>query len=703
MAMIEKIKVLMSETKNNDVRVLLEKATSTLNSAMYQNIPPDSRVELEKAVIENLFEGLSSIKDKETQEWLKNSKRNWAVKNLGVREAINTLSASEAGDNLSLMQVLEHYKAQLAVKPEALLYEGFISAMQSFHYFPKVGNAVQAIKDRVDNYEADVSITKIMETMKKTKSHYLVPLIEDLVQNYLDDKNMQTKSSLKEGLMKFSYDNFVRDIINIVSVDATELQLEYANAKCDIEKVYSPVLYLGENEAVFGVRGSYYVKKGNTLSKLQREHIEKLDPEFTSLCEILNSPNVVIDGKSIVLYEGSDKAVITEKGITVNDKAFTNEEYKNSATVASWTGKAHFLMLVETLRKNFLEIAEIDFAKRVFLKEDYGYAADVFKLRGNISVATYNPAMGKGTFYRNINPIQAKNLMMEHLRFDVSKAFEDLLPNEEKINEEIKGTKKAYSDYILELQTKISEFKLNPYAKETTKEVIVALEEEMEEVKNEYKDYLNLVEDYMRPVSEATVELEIDGPLNLTIGGQKFTVPIPQVEGPEGAEGTETEFGEFGSEVGAEDIAGEPASAVTFDDMSSELLGDSPSIQADEVNLGADEVEADADAAEAEAELDMDPEAEAEMGGAEGEGGEGDLMGMEGGTEEGGDVDLEDGESGEEDEIKIEDESDLDLDDLDAEEGDEKEEVEKVEDSAGDAKPKGTKKKVYLKKKKKAE
>jgi hypothetical protein len=696
MAMIEKIKVLLSETKNNDTRVLLKKATSTLNSSMYGNVPADARVELEKAVVENLFEGLSSIEDEETQEWLKNTKRGWAVKNLGIRTAINTLSVSETASNLSLMQVLDHYKAQLAIQPEVLLYEGFISAMQSFNYFPKVGNAIQAIKDRVDTYEADVSITKILETMKKTRSNYLVPLIEDLVQNYLDNKNMQTKSSLKEGLIKFSYDNFVRDIINLVTADATELQLEYANAQCDIEKVYSPVLYLGENESVFGVRGSYYVKKGNTLSKLQKDHVKRLDPEFTALCEAINSPNVIIDGKSVVLYEGSDKAIITEKKITVNNQEFTNEQFKNSSSIAEWTGKGRFLSLVETFRKNFNEIAEVDFAKRVFLKEDNGYAADIFKLRGNISIATYNPAMGKGTFYRNINPIQAKNLMMEHLRFDVSKAFEDLLPNEEKINEEIKETKKAYSDYILELDQRIEEFKRNPFAKKTSKDVIVALEEELKEIKDEYKDYLNLVEDYMRApgVNEATIELEIDGPLNLIVGGQKFTVPIPQIDGDQ--QGSEVDYGEFGTEVGTEDVMGEPASAVTFDDMGSELLSDSPSIQADEVNLGADEIEADADAVEAEAELDMDPEAEAEMGGEGGEGGEGDLEGVEG-----------DGlDSGEDDEIKIEDESDLDLDaggeddDLDLEEEPE-EEKEKVEDSAGDAKPKGTKKKVYLKKKKK--
>lgn len=686
--MIEKINSLKSKTQDNDVKSLCEKALDSLSSNAYRDIPRSAKVEIERAVIEDLFENLSKSKDSDTQKWLKNSKRIWAVRNLGIREAINSLTEGETGRNATLQQVLEYFRAQLESQPEVLLYESFITGMQSFHYFPKVGNAIQAIKDRIDNYEADVSITKIMETMKRTRSNYLVPLIEDLVQNYLDNKNMQTKSSLKEGLIKFSYDPFVRDIINLVTADATELQLEYANAQCDIEKVYSPVLYLGENEAVFGVRGSFYVKKGNTLSRLNRDSISKLDPEFVSLCEAINDSNVVIDGKTVTIYEGSDKAIISEDKVLVNGQEFTNEQFKKSAEIADWTGKGKFLALVEMFRENFNEIAEVDFAKRVYLKENSDYAADVFKLRGNISVSTYNPSMGKGTFYRNVNPIQAKNLMMEHLRFDVSKAFEDLLPDEEKINEEIETTKKEYSDYIKDLEKKISEFKINPYAKEVNEEVIQALEEELNEIKEEYKDYLNLVEAYMRlpeeELHEAKITLDIEGPLNLEIDGQKYTVPIPETPGEGGEVGDE-----FGTEVGAEDMEGEPASAVTFDDMGSELLGDAPSVQADEVNLGADEIEADADAAEAEAEMGADEEPE----GAEGEEGEGELGGDElGGDELGGD----------EGEIKIGDEDELGLEGGDEEiEGEEEEEEEKVEDSAGDAKPgKELKRKVYLKKKK---
>jgi phosphotransferase system enzyme I (PtsI) len=60
---------------------------------------------------------------------------------------------------------------------------------------------------------------------------------------------------------------------------------------------------------------------------------------------------------------------------------------------------------VQYLKENFDEIAEVEFVKRVYLKENCNYAADVFKLRENICITTYDPANNKVTFYRNINPI----------------------------------------------------------------------------------------------------------------------------------------------------------------------------------------------------------------------------------------------------------------------------------------------------------
>jgi len=353
----------------------------------------------------------------------------------------------------------------------------------------------------------------------------------------------------------------------------------------------------------------------------------------------------------------------------------------NAASISSWAGNTGFFQLVEFLRSNFSEIAEIDFVKRVFLKEDVNHSADIFKLRDNVFITTHNPELGKSTFYRNVNPIQARGIMMEHLRFDVTSLYQGLLPDEEKINEQIKETKEEYNTYIAELTQKINDFNSNPYKKDVTIKVVEALEEELKAVKDEYKDYLNRIEKYFRP--EVNEEISID----INVDGKKYTVPIPQeVNGGKPKEGEE-ETEKTGTEVGAEHMPDQPASAVTFDQEETELIGDTPTIPEDEIDLGSGETEEEAEEAEKEKE---EEEAETEE--------EGDDIKVED------EIDLDDEEK---DELKAED--DKEEEDEKEEEEKKKKKVEPLESAEGEGLKKkkfikeagegGKKKKVFLKRK----
>lgn len=682
--MIEKINELKNNSKSKEVTSLCEAAIATISSAIYNGVTPEAKLEIERVALTNLFEGLSKHEDVEgTKEWKETQERLYAVRNLGVREAVNSLN-----ENAEVKNITDSFRDILNEGvPEVLLYEQFTTALQSFNYFPEVGNAIKAVQDRVSSYQTDVDITKIVETMKQTRSNYLVPLIEDAVNNYLANKNAQTKSFLKETLIKFTYDPFVRDLVSIVTLDATELQLEHANAECDIEKVYSPVLFLQENEAVFGINRVYYVKKGNNISRLPNVDVLKLDEEFKALCETLSNPNVIVDKKGITVYYGNDKAFISEDSLVVNEKEMKGEDLKNLLEVSGMVGNKEFFMLVEFLQRNFEEIAEVDFVKRVYLKEDMDYSADVFKLRDNVFITTHDPLNAKSTFYRNVNPMQAKNIMMEHMRFDVTSIFEGLLPDEEKINAQIDETKAAYNTYISDLQMKIDKFQNATYGEGINEQVVAALEQELQEVKGEYKDYLNHIEKYMRaPGLDEEISIDIN------VDGKKYTVPIPQEKAPVDGEADGVEAG---TEVGREDIVDEPASAVTFDDEDTELLGDTPSIPDDMIDIGVKGAEEDAEEAEEEAEDDA--EAEAEAGEEEDE--------LKQDTEEEGD------------EIKVEDE--VDIEDFEGEDDEDEEEIniekkkkEKLESAEPERKlkkktfireageeEKHTKKKVFLKKK----
>lgn len=653
--MIEKINELKSLTNSKEVIAICENALVSLSSTIYNSVTSDAKYEIEKITMTNLFKDLSKHDIKEVNEWVSNQKRLFTVKNLGVREAISTLNESK-----ELNHILEQFKDAINNGVhESRLYEQFISALSPFGYFPTVGNAIESIKDRVEKYKSDVDIMKILETMKETRSNYLVPLIEDVINNYLNNKTSQSRSQLSETLMKFTYDPFVRDIASLITLDATELQLEYANAQCDIDKVYSPIMYIGENEAVFSVNNVYYIKKGNNINRLGQTDIMQLDEEFKTLCETLSKPNIEVGKNGVVVYFDKDKAIINESGVVINDKKLTNEEFKSAAQVSDWVGNRGLYQLVEFLRSNYNEIAEIDFVKRVYLKEDVNYAADVFKCRDNVFITTHNPELGKSTFYRNVNPIQAKNIMMEHLRFDVTSIYKGLLPDEDKINEQIQETKDSYNEYITDLTNKINEFKSTPYKKDVTSKVVIALQEELQDVKNEYKDYLNHIEKYLRAESvNETITIDIN------VDGKTYTVPIPQ----EKIDVAKQETSAQGTVVGYENIVDTPALAITFDDDQTELIGDTPTIPEDQIDLGSDEAEQEADEVEQEAEEETETEDELQ-----------DVI-----------------DSG--DDIKIEDEADIDQEDKDELKSDDEEEEEKkkkeqpLESSEGQ----GLKKKKFI-------
>ena len=694
--MIAKLTSLKSQTSIANVKAICESTINLLSSMIYNGVTSDARSEIERVSIENLFEELSKYPDdKLVSEWLTNEKRIYAIKHLGIKRAVTNLLEKEGKHQDTLAAILEDFREKLDTTPEILLYESFISAISGYTFLPAVNTELDAVAKKVKQYKNDIDISKIIEVMKGTRSNYLLPLIEDVVEDYLSNKTESTKHLLKETLMKFSYDEFIRDIINLVQLDATQFQLEYANAACDIEdRLFSPIMYLGESEVLFNVKGTYYIKKTNHINKLKKDEVKKIDENFKAICDVINSPSVEITKKDIKVFVNNDSATITDDKILINEQEMTPDQLYESAKIAEWSGKTDFFNTVNILRENFNEIAELDFVKRVYLKENENYAADIFKLRENIFITTFDPINNKSTFYRNINPIQAEKVMMEHMRFDVSKTFEDILPNKEKILLDIDDTKKEYSDYITTLEGKIEDF--SEESGEVAEAVVAALNEELDVIKNDYKDYLNDVERFTSAVDENLIITVQDDQTNKT-----NTVVIPSgassAKGEEGNNGEDAEGDSFGTEVGMSNLpADSPSSAITFDDDKAELLSDAPSMDNDEVNLGADEIEAKADVENAKKDAE---------GGEEGEEKPGDLGDVEKpeekedelnlGDEEKNNVEIEDpGESEETEEEKKKKEESVGPPQKDLERTNFKKD--KNPNDISDATP-GTKKKVFLK------
>ena len=408
--------------------------------------------------------------------------------------------------NEGLKAFCEQYiAAKNSGKSDESLYESFISGISNWNYLNAVDTELSALNDRISKYKQEIDLKKILEVMSQTQSYYIVPLIEGVVVDYMNNKSMTNKAILKQRLEAFEYDPFVRDILNIVQRDfsiANTVYLgesvELLNSKVHTEKIYSPVLYIKENECVFNVKGTYYDRKGNTITKLTKTAVAALDESFKTLCNVLNHPAVVFDEAtdSIKIYDDKDIASVNESEILINGDSVTTQELENLASMSKLMNehKEGFYAAINMINENYNKIAYIDFVKRVALNESNAKTVDVFRIKDNIFVNTTDNVLGKSIFYRNINPIQCRTYINEHMEINAAPLFEDILPNQETIQKDIDDTKKQYEDYISDLENKKSDLEKmkDTVDDDTLKDIEAAIkliDDELNDVKDNYKNY----------------------------------------------------------------------------------------------------------------------------------------------------------------------------------------------------------------------
>ena len=381
-------------------------------------------------------------------------------------ESIDNILAKE-GSNNQLVSFVTQYKNAIADGcREEMLYETFTQGLGQFGYLRAVDTELSALKERIGKAKQNIDLTKILEIMNNTTSYYIVPLIESDIVDYMKEKTPNKRVLLIHHLNTFQHDPYVRQIINCVNLD-NELpglmvseSLEYgANTKAHTEKVYSPVQYIRENECVFNVNNTFYIKKGNHVSKLAKDNIGSLNESFVALCQLVNDPRVEITDDFIMLYHKNNVVKINESEAIINGAAPESKESLrrlNEMYVKYDNYDTELYVMSSLLLENFNKIAEVPFVKHISLNESEDLSLDLFKIKNNIFITTHNNVLRQHTFYRNVNPIQCANIINEHLNIEAEALFEDLMPNQDKIKKGLKETKEAYEERIKALKEKKS-------------------------------------------------------------------------------------------------------------------------------------------------------------------------------------------------------------------------------------------------------
>lgn len=423
-----------------------------------------------------------------------------------LRSSINNILKESKNDNLNMF--LNNILNDLASgKTESMLYEAFISGASNWNYLNAVDTELSAISSRIDKYKQDIDLSKIVNTMKNTTSAYIVPLIEECVLDYINDKTSNNRVILTDRLMAFHYDPFVKDILNVLHYDRSISESFNYNSQVEnnvtIEKVYSPVYSVSESESIFNINGTFYTKKGNNISRITKSEAKKLDESFINLCNIINSDNVRInENEDLELSYNGKRAIISESCVYIDNNKMTNDQINEAKSISFVTndGYVNFYNVVQYLVENYNSIAHIDFAKHVKSnKNDNTF--DFFKLKESYYLTTHD-SIGHHTFYRNINPIQTVHIINEHMDMNVSNLFEELQPDQKKIQHEIDETRKSYEDYINELEerkAKLESCKEDASSEDAgdIEEALKIVEDELEKVKNDYKEYQKTSDDFL--------------------------------------------------------------------------------------------------------------------------------------------------------------------------------------------------------------
>lgn len=403
--------------------------------------------------------------------------------------------------NAKLTEFCKSYLSKIdAGVKECNLYESFISGVSNWNFINPVETELSALAKRIDKYKQEIDLTKIINTMKQTESAYLVPLIEEVVLDYMNNKTAGNRAVLKDRLMCFHHDAFIKEMLNILYYDKSvneSIKNNIVNNKITYEKIYSPILLVKENECIFNVKGQYYSRKGNNINRLPKTECTSLDESFVKLCNIVNSSNISINehNNTIELVAGNKVAIISEGSIMIDDVAYTVETINENMNMSSFLndGYASFYSTILTLVENFDNITNIDFVSRITLNENKKISTDVFRLKESIFITTHDD-LGRHTFYRNVNPIQTANIINEHMNLNVADLFEDLQPNQKKIKNEISDTCRAYEECIKEFNKKKAELEAcaegaNSSDAASIKEALKMIEAELEKTENDYKEY----------------------------------------------------------------------------------------------------------------------------------------------------------------------------------------------------------------------
>ncbi|HRW20833.1 MAG TPA: hypothetical protein P5509_02560 [Bacteroidales bacterium] len=491
----DRITILKSRTTSQDAVELANAALKACKSNGF----------MDSVVAENLVKDLEGIDDAEVKNFIAREQRFVDISNLGVKEAYQNAINGVLMHYPTIKPMLESMKHQVNTLPEYVSAPHFINALQQYSWNPELKIDLDKISETVDKYKEDIALANFMYEFKNSNGSYLSKMFEAELDKYFIDRTDTNRKKVLEKINPYLFDANIKQLHDILIVSEGGFQIN-ANGEVIIEKIYSPVL-INENEDIFFASNRFLRKSGNTITALSEEEIKALPKNFVDVSLFLSHPNVsVYESKIAIITESGNKKVeiITEGEkpvLKLNGKEMSYQMFTKYFMNEGVFRKSdnNVLYQISVLFENVDNIYEIDYGKKLISKSNRGQWVDVYKTDGKIFVTKVDESQKKNEFISNVNAHQTKQLVLEHLRFDITESLRDLMPQEKEKLENLTKQKGELLEAIKLLTDKkitvLEQIKISPVlrANKEVKDLLEAIDVEVEKLKEQEHAVRNMI------------------------------------------------------------------------------------------------------------------------------------------------------------------------------------------------------------------
>lgn len=470
---------------------------------------------------------------------------------MGVADTLNRISKTPIGLNPDFKMFKQRISEQQEANvPDYKLVDEVYNKISAFSYDSIVLDEMQKLSENFNKVEEKVNLERILEYIESNPRNGLYKNMQADLISYKEKPSKLLKNHILETHSKIAFEAPIRSFLDYFKQNTLTESNGIVNSNVNdfnISKVFSFYELTTEGEN-FRINGKNIIKRGDDITIVSDKKISPKVLELSSIFENLRmsviSENQItgfIDNRKfdIRVDENEDGSKYTKSLFIDGRKVDTVNEahFLNLYTVAIGGNPNAIKALYKIYENIENSFVEVDFAHKITYKKNPNISAYFMNCNENFYLNLVNDSVKYNKFVKTSKINTLRNTLYEYMEFDISESFKDLMSKENYMLHELQERAKTSYNKIQSYEQKLKKLheSLNSITNQEIKTEMYSLcesiEEEIETLKDEYRDSVEKIDDMTEIKGEFTVgsrvkckETDKIGIVTSTVNSENCTV-----------------------------------------------------------------------------------------------------------------------------------------------------------------------------------